>query len=293
MYEPLLDDLIVPLLYCSADAERPNTLPAEPALLAPGVPFLEQLSSVGVPSVAGLRVENFGTRAAQYSLAAATPLPFRTWGDGLDQLAAALQQSSGPLFAYGYHDAIDAASHRYGPNSPEAIAEVAEALRLIDERLVQPLAPGGSGTTLLLIVADHGQTTVDPDQTLYVNDVLPELETMMRRTATGRLLAPAGSPRDLFLHIEPDRLDEAANLLQAHPALEGRAEVWRTQDLADAGLFGETGPRFWDRVGNLVVLPTSGQNLWWREKFRVPDHRGDHGGLSPEEMEIPLLALAF
>lgn len=293
MYEPALDTLIVPLLYCAADDEKPNSLPIDPSQLAPGEPFLQTLKTEGVSSIASLRLENFGTRAAQYSLAAATPLPFRSFGDGLDGLTAALQSAGGPLFAYGYHDAIDAASHRFGPDSPETAAEVEEALRLIDERVAQPLAQTGDGRTLLLIVADHGQITVDPDQTLYVNDHLPELEGMMRRGAGGRLLAPAGSPRDLFLHIEPARLDEAVGLLREHPALEDRAEVWTTRDLADAGLFGATSQRFWDRAGNVVVLPVSGQNLWWRERYRVPEHRGDHGGLTSQEMEIPLLALAL
>jgi hypothetical protein len=62
------------------------------------------------------------------------------------------------------------------------------------------------------------------------------------------------------------------------------------------GYFGPQPPsqRFLDRVGNLVVLPYAGHSTWWfeRGKFELA-YRGMHGGLSPLEMEIPLLAMAL
>ena len=39
------------------------------------------------------------------------------------------------------------------------------------------------------------------------------------------------------------------------------------------------------------VLPHYGEAVFWHEPGRfVQDLRGQHGGLSPQEMEIPLLA---
>ena len=43
-------------------------------------------------------------------------------------------------------------------------------------------------------------------------------------------------------------------------------------------------------MGNLVVLPYRGEAVWWyaQERFEQK-YLGLHGGLTPQEMEIPLL----
>lgn len=296
LYEPLLDRMIVPLLYSYAEDEAPNTLPLDPAQVAPGQPFMQQLAALGVHTLIAEKRELFGSRPAQAAFAGAAPLPFTSLPEGVDLLASALEAETGPAYAFLYYDGIDAASHEHGPNSPEAAAQVEMALQAIEERLVQRLARAGNGRTLILITADHGQMAVVPEATLYVNEMIPALEGLVKRGDGGCLLAPAGSSRDLFLHLQPGRIEEAVHLLKSHPALEGRAEVWTTRELADAGLFGATSEAFWQRVGDVVVLPYDGQMVWWRDPANdkhTQKFLGHHGGLSAAEMEIPLLALAL
>jgi len=102
---------------------------------------------------------------------------------------------------------------------------------------------------------------------------------------------PAGSARDMFLHIKDDLLDEAQHFLSTR--LEGKANVVKVQDLIEDGHFGPTiSPEFRARVGNLVILPYRGEAVWWfvKDKFEQKFY-GHHGGLTPQEMEIPLLTL--
>jgi hypothetical protein len=48
------------------------------------------------------------------------------------------------------------------------------------------------------------------------------------------------------------------------------------------------------RVGNVVILPYQYETVWWYEGGKFEMHfQGHHGGLTPEEMEIPLLLLAL
>jgi hypothetical protein len=48
------------------------------------------------------------------------------------------------------------------------------------------------------------------------------------------------------------------------------------------------------RVADLVILPYNGETVWWYEKGRYEMlFYGHHGGLTPNELEIPLLALAY
>ena len=134
----------------------------------------------------------------------------------------------------------------------------------------------------------------DPARTVYLNRVLPEVERWMERGPGGRPKVPAGSPRDFFLHLRQDRFDEALAAIRG--ALTDVAEVRPVRDLVAAGYFGDAPPsrRFLDRVGNAVILPRPGRAVWWHEEGRFESrHPGDHGGLSPEEMEIPFGVLSI
>jgi len=146
------------------------------------------------------------------------------------------------------------------------------------------------GETLLLVTADHGQMQVDPETTVFVNEAWPEIVDHLRRGADGRPLAPAGSARDLFLHVLPGRVDEVVSHLQG--LLGDLASVRPTAELLASGHLGRAGPRLRERIGDVVVLPGLGATVWWREPGRFDMHfRGHHGGLSPAEMLIPLAAL--
>ena len=75
-----------------------------------------------------------------------------------------------------------------------------------------------------------------------------------------------------------------------------RAVVLRTADLIADGYFGPPpfAPQLPARVGDLVILPLEGESVWWYEKDRFDmKFYGHHGGLTPGEMEIPLLLYAF
>ncbi|HAE58283.1 MAG TPA: phosphodiesterase, partial [Anaerolineae bacterium] len=66
-----------------------------------------------------------------------------------------------------------------------------------------------------------------------------------------------------------------------------------TADLIEAGYFGpQVTQRLRERMGNLVILSYRYESVWWYEKGKFEQkYYGHHGGLTPQEMEIPLLAL--
>jgi len=75
---------------------------------------------------------------------------------------------------------------------------------------------------------------------------------------------------------------------------EGKAEVYKTADLLAQRFFGSQEPsqQFLNRVGNLVILPYPGETAWWYKEGIFDMHfLGHHGGLTPQEMEIPFMAL--
>jgi hypothetical protein len=96
----------------------------------------------------------------------------------------------------------------------------------------------------------------------------------------------------MFLYIKDEFVEEAISHLRK--ALDGRAEVYPTQELVAQYFFGlqEPAETFFNRVGNVVILPYQNETVWWYEEGKFDMHfYGHHGGLTPEEMEIPLIVL--
>jgi hypothetical protein len=131
---------------------------------------------------------------------------------------------------------------------------------------------------------------ISPERTTYVNVVWPELAQHLVVGDDGKPLAPAGSCRDLFLHVLPERLDEVEARLAE--LLEPVAEVRKVEALLADGLFGaNVTEALTSRLANLVVLPAPGEAAYWLERGRFEQHfLGQHGGVTANEMEIPLIS---
>ncbi|MGE5251679.1 MAG: alkaline phosphatase family protein, partial [Bacteroidota bacterium] len=215
-------------------------------------------------------------------------LGFRTLPEALVNLARLLENHSVRAYVHFYFDKIDAVCHSYGPEAPQTGAEIESFLLLMEHFFGRLFDPGKR--VLFLMTADHGASEVDPKTTIYLNTDprFAGLDRFFRRNARGELLVPAGSPRDMFLYIRSELLDEAQAFLSAR--LHGRAEVVKVSELIDQGYFGpEVSPEFQQRVGNLVILPYLGESVWWFVRHRFEQrYYGQHGGLTPEEMDIAL-----
>jgi hypothetical protein len=280
-YEPALDAVIVPLQFAFAGYPAGSLLfaGADGASLYPFSTLHRRLADAGLDSAMLLDAAIVPSPWSQTMLAGASIHPHASVADGIADLAALVRSPEPPSLATLYLDAIDAAGHRHGPGSAEFAATVDGILTLLEEVLVPALPAGG----VLLVTADHGQLPAEPADAIYVNEIWPGLESLMRRNARGAPIAPAGSPRDLFLHVFPEAVDEVAGRLGE--LLDGRARVARAADLIAEGLFGpDVSPRLRERVGEVAVLPEAGEEVWWHEPGRFEQRlHGHHGGLAAAE----------
>jgi hypothetical protein len=293
-YEPLLDRIIAPLIFSYPEAGLVQ-LPARFNIqhLFPFSTIFQRLAQHGVNSVVFQDADYTPSTYSNLVYNGARVRPFKTLAQALLHLADAVNAETERGYFFLYYDPIDAMGHYYGPTSPEFEAEL-DTFMTAAERLLHNNLVGKTGDTLLLITADHGQVEVSPPGTVYINMVFPAIRDAIKRNDEGRLLAPAGSARDLFFHIHPDRLDEVYETLTNLPELQGKAEVHKVADLLQAGLFGTPSQRLLERVGNLVILPYPGESVYWYQKgLHEQTFYGHHGGLTPAEMDIPLLALSY
>jgi type I phosphodiesterase/nucleotide pyrophosphatase len=296
-YEPLVDEVITPLLFAYAgDKERDSLkragIPA--GAFFPTHTFYQKLQTSGIASYVFQSEAYTPSTFSDIVYKGAKVTPYKRLSEALTNLAELVITDKAPLSYYFlYFDKIDAICHTYGPNSHQ-FAEIVDAfLRMMEELFYQKLV-GKVEQTLLVLTADHGQVEVDPLRTCYLNKQGVGIEQCLQTNRRGKLLVPAGSARDMFLHVKKERLDEAVSILQKH--LAGRAEVYRTEQLVAQHFFGAAQPskEFMMRVGNVVILPYQNESVWWYEGGKFEMHfQGHHGGLTPEEMEIPLLLLAL
>jgi type I phosphodiesterase/nucleotide pyrophosphatase len=262
--EPALDEVICPLRFNLAGSDVPEELVGrlDPAVLAPGPTFYETLGAPAFVLQPRAIEHSTFTRLATRG---ATVHGFETLAEGLASLGRILRAVDGPAYAFLYWDEIDRVGHEHGPASPQFHAEARAALDAVQARLAQL-----RGLTVLLC-ADHGQVDVSPERVDYLDDLWPPL--------AGRLLQrrPAGSARDVFLHVREEHVEEVIRELAAR--LDDRARV-----APATSLFGVIGPRLRDRLGQVVVLPAPGRQAWLRSA--AANERwvlGQHGGLEPAE----------
>ncbi|HLE90505.1 MAG TPA: alkaline phosphatase family protein [Anaerolineales bacterium] len=290
-YEPLVDQIIAPLLFSYAGTKDRDTLKPtgiEPAALYPKGKFYPDLKKMGVdPYVFGLR-EYTPSTYSNVVMAGAELRSFKTLSEALINLGLLLEKQTGPAYVHVYFDKVDTLCHEYGPNARQTEAEIETFLLIMEHYFERTF--NGKKRILFLMTADHGASEVDPQTTTYLNTNprFAGLERFLKTNLKGQLLVPAGSARDMFLYIKDDLLDEAQSFLATR--LEGKADVLRTESLIADGYFGtEISSRFRERVGNLVILSYRYESVWWYEKDKFEQkYYGHHGGLTPQEMETIL-----
>ena len=293
-YEPQLDAVIAPLLFSYAGSQYRDELTKtgiHPSLIYPRGVLYPELKQMGINSYYFGSREHTPSTYSSVAMAGAELRGFKTLSEAFTNLGLLLENAEMPTYIHLYFDKIDSICHEYGPASAQTESEIQTFLLMMEsyfERMFK-----GRKRILFLMTADHGAAEVDPKTTTYLNrdPAFVGFERFLKTNRQGKLIVPAGSPRDMFLYIEDPLLDEAQEFLAKR--LEGKADIVKTETLIDEGYFGsEVSQTFLSRVGNLVVLSYRYESVWWYEKGKFEmKYYGHHGGLTPQEMETVLYSV--
>ena len=290
-YEPLLDRLFAPLMYSTKGELRSESHRGPSLDLFPATTLYQELGAGGVRSYC-FQHRSYANSPFSASVSrGATLMPFKTIAEALVNLTSVMEAEAERAYFCVYFDPIDSLSHQYGPTSRQVDAEAESLFSLLENLVHQHMT--GTGDTLLLLTADHGQTAVSAPDAIYLDEQLPALKQWLKTNQRGQLLTPAGGPRDTFLYVKAEHLTEAYQAL-SH-LLQGKAAVHYTSQLLTDGFFGKNpSQRLRERLGDLMLLPQGDRLLGWSDNGSQRIHyKGHHGGLSSDELEIPLLALAY
>ncbi|MDF1499412.1 MAG: alkaline phosphatase family protein [Anaerolineales bacterium] len=183
-------------------------------------------------------------------------------------------------YIWVYYGAVDWLSHLIGPDSEDAEVAFKIFTDVLVEQFLNHVEPANARKTLFMLVADHGQlhTTKDPHYELKNH---PDLSRRLQ-------MVPTGENRLAYLYPKPGQLDAVDDYIQRN--WPGMFSVIPSSHALHSGLFGpgEASPRSLDRLGERVVITHGGSYLWWAPKDNPLV--GRHGGVSREEMLVPLLA---
>jgi hypothetical protein len=250
------------------------------AMVAVQETFHQRLAAKGVRSIQFSHHSYAGSAFNRMATAGAEVVSHATLAQALVQLKEAVQQTEGKALLGFYWAAIDSIAHVYGPGTPYHAAEIASFWRTFDEVFRDIDSPD----TLYLFTADHGHVAADAAETINLNELLPQLADDLAVSPAGCRIYPNGSPRDVFLHVRPERREETVEILRKE--LGEIALVMPVDAALSEGLFGPqpVSDELRRRLGDILILPQLGHFVWWRERGVLTNtFHGHHGGLTPEE----------
>jgi len=205
------------------------------------------------------------------------PYPFLAPGDlvglTMDQLSAPL-----PVFQFVYWSHLDTIAHTYGPNS-EAYRDELQMLATV---ILHQLLPRMDGDSALIICADHGHLEGVGDPAVNLAE-MPALIRLFRA-------APVGEGLALQLFLQPGTERRARAQLSTIEELT----ILTRDEFLDLRLLGDPPyhPGLLERIGDLILFPHGARRFLFDYQRRPHTAmNGRHGGMSPEQMIVPLLML--
>lgn len=181
-------------------------------------------------------------------------------------------QMPGRQFAYAYRFDLDDVMHDHGTTCGQARRLLRKLSRDL-QKLVQKYPD-----TLVVVTADHGQIDTQGHVPLYQDQALQAC-----------LAQPVSlDPRGAAFHVKPD---QHAQFARAFAQYQADFALYPTQTLIDQGVFGTTpDPEKRAMLGDyLAIGKATGKSLVFKADKKL--HRGEHTGLTPDEMLVPLIII--
>lgn len=195
------------------------------------------------------------------------------------QLRHLLAETRGKkTFITGYWSGLDTLAHAYGPDTDLWEAEFRMVSHLLSGEFLSQLPAQDREGTLLLVTADHGQIHIPPERILSAKDD-PELSQ--------HLMVPImGESRAAFVYPRPGRTGAIRSYLE--DAYTDWFVILDSVRALETGMMGKPiTDETYARTGELLILPRGDHALQMGQP-PVP-LVGRHGGLTQEEMLVPLL----
>jgi len=182
-----------------------------------------------------------------------------------------------PSYTMAYWPNPDALMHQKGPEDQSVL----QCLRQIDAHVAKVAEQAED--TLIIVSADHGQIGIREEIELHLDESLNSMLVM----------PPSIEPRCVSFFVNGQRMAEFKESFEER--YSGKFLLLTHEEIVKKQFFGY-GPyheKFDDFVGDYIAIGTTHSIIQYKTVGgRDPIHfKGHHGGLTDEEMSIPLILI--
>lgn len=212
----------------------------------------------------------------------AKKLPFSNLRGFFEQLKNALNIKNKRKFIFAYWDKFDSICHRKGTDSEKAKKhfikldkKIASFAKLLDKN------------TTIIVTADHGL--------INTKEKGKRIELKKHPKFKETLVMPlSGEPRFVYCYVKSSKIKQFENYVKAE--FKNVCDMHKSEELIKKNYFGLFKPnrKLKDRVGDYILIMKKNyimRDLVLGEKRNV--FIGNHGGVSQEEMFVPLVVIGI
>ncbi|MEN8129866.1 MAG: alkaline phosphatase family protein [Pseudomonadota bacterium] len=181
-------------------------------------------------------------------------------------------------YIYAYWPKLDHIAHDKGIGSRAVAAHFAE----LDAAFAKFLVDLEGSDSTVIVTADHGMIDSGPKQLIEL-DGHPKLAQTLARPL-------CGERRMAYCYVLPSKHQQFERYVQDQ--LGDYVTLYKSEELVEQGLFGlgQVHPRLRERIGDYALIMKENYIIKdWLPGERHYTHIGMHGGVSRQEMYVPLI----
>lgn len=211
----------------------------------------------------------------------AKKLPFSNLNGFFKQINKSLNATDERKYILAYWAKLDAVCHEKGTDSKEAKKHFDE----LDKKIKSFSKSLKNKNATLIISADHGLiNTKEKNKIIELKNHPKFVETLA--------MPLSGEPRIVYCYVKPQKIEEFENYVKTE--FKNACDLYKSDDLIKSDYFGlfEPNEKLKDRIGDYTL--TMKENYIMKDLVLGEEQHiyiGNHGGVSEEEMFVPLIVV--
>jgi predicted AlkP superfamily pyrophosphatase or phosphodiesterase len=184
-------------------------------------------------------------------------------------------------YIYAYYSDHDSLCHKNGSNSKKVL----DHFKKLNKRMETFINSLKGTNTTLIITADHGMIDTTKNKLVNMRNHPKLKETLS--------MPLCGEHRFAYCYVKPSREKDFLKYIKTK--FKKYCEVHKSEDLIKKKYFGLFNPHknFKDRIGDYTLIMKDNYSIYDNSSYQKKEHFhiGEHGGLSKEELYVPLIVI--